>query len=128
MSATADHELPAARRRSSRRALLALAALAAVVAVVVVVVATGAFGGGGRPAARAVDNPFPTGVAAVRRQSLSSQTQVSATLGYAGTSTIVVPAGTAPSDVLQARHTVANDVGTLQSARATLAADTQALA
>jgi peptidoglycan hydrolase-like protein with peptidoglycan-binding domain len=129
MSAAADHELPAARRRPSRRALLALAALAAVAAVVVVVVvATGAFGGGGKPAAGAVDNPFPTGVAAVRRQPLSSQTQVSATLGYAGTSTIVAPAGTAPSDVLQARHAVANDEGTLQSARATLAADTQVLA
>jgi peptidoglycan hydrolase-like protein with peptidoglycan-binding domain len=128
MSATADHEVPAARRRPSRRTLLALAALAAVVAVVVVVVATGVFGGGGKPAAGAVDNPFPTGVAAVRRQSLSSQTLVSATLGYAGTSTIVAPAGTAPSDVLQARHAVANDVGTLQSARAALSTDTQALA
>ena len=78
--------------------------------------------------AGAADNAFPTGVASVRRQSLSSQTLVSATLGYAGTSTIVAPAGTAPSDVLQAHHAVANDEGTLQSARATLAADTQALA
>ncbi|HMG99632.1 MAG TPA: peptidoglycan-binding protein [Gaiellales bacterium] len=118
----------AARRRPSRRTLLVLAVLAGLVAVVVVVVATGVFGGGGKPAAGAVDNAFPTGVASVRRQSLSSQMLVSATLGYAGTSTIVAPAGTAPSDVSQARHAVANDEGTLQSARATLAADTQALA
>jgi peptidoglycan hydrolase-like protein with peptidoglycan-binding domain len=102
--------------------------LAGPVAVVVVVVATGVFGGGGKPAAGAVDNAFPTGVASVRRQSLSSQTLVSATLGYAGTSTIVAPAGTAPSDVLQARHADANDEGTLQAARATLSADAQALA
>jgi peptidoglycan hydrolase-like protein with peptidoglycan-binding domain len=128
MSAATDQEFPAARRRPSRRALLVLAALAGVVAVVAVVAATGVFGGGRNPAAGAADNPFPTGVAAVRRQSLSSQTLVSATLGYAGSSTIVAPAGTAPSDVLQARHAVANDEGTLQAARATLSADTQALA
>jgi peptidoglycan hydrolase-like protein with peptidoglycan-binding domain len=74
-----------------------------------------------------VDNAFPTGVASVRRQLLSSQTLVSATLGYAGASTIVVPAGTAPSDVLQMRHAVANDEGTLQAGRTTLSADTRAL-
>jgi peptidoglycan hydrolase-like protein with peptidoglycan-binding domain len=118
----------AARRRPSRRTLLALAALAGLVAVVVVVVATGVFGGGGKPAAGAVDNAFPTGVASVRRQALSSQTQVSATLGYAGTSTIVAPAGTAPSDVAQAQHAVTNDEGTLATAEAALTADEQALA
>jgi peptidoglycan hydrolase-like protein with peptidoglycan-binding domain len=123
-----DEPARVASRRPSRRTLLALAALAGLVAVVVVFVATGVFGGGGKPVAGAADNAFPTGVASVRRQSLSSQTLVSATLGYAGTSTVVAPAGTAPSDVLQARHAVASDVGTLQSARATLSADTQALA
>ncbi|MDP9260189.1 MAG: peptidoglycan-binding protein [Actinomycetota bacterium] len=128
MSTATDQEFRAARRRPSRRSLLVLAALAGLVAVVVVVAATGAFGGSGKPAAGAVDNAFPTGVAAVRRQPLSSQTLVSATLGYAGSSTIVTPAGTAPSDVLQARHAVANDEGTLQAARTLLSADAQALA
>ena len=123
-----DEPSRAARRRPSRCTLLVLAAPAGLVAVVVVVVATGVFGAGGQARGGAADSAFPTGVASVRRQSLSSQTLVSATLGYAGTSTIVAPAGTAPSDVLQARHAVANDVGTLQSARATLSADTQALA
>jgi Putative peptidoglycan binding domain len=98
------------------------------VAAVAVVVATGVFSGGGKSGGGAVDNAFPTGVASVMRQSLSSQTQVSATLGYAGTSTIVAPAGTAPSDVLQARHAVTNDEGMLQAARTTLSADAQALA
>jgi len=116
----------AARRRPSWRALLALAALLVLI-VIAAVVASGAFGGG-KPAAGAVDNAFPTGVASVRRQSLSSQTLVSATLGYAGSSTIVAPSGTAPSDVLQARRAVANDEGTLQAATTTLSGDVQALA
>ena len=114
--------------RRTTLTVIVLAALAGLVAVVVVVVATGVFGGGGKPVAGAADNAFPTGVASVRRQELSSQTLVSATLGYAGTSTIVAPAGTAPSDVLQARRAVANDEGVLATAEATLSSDTQALA
>jgi peptidoglycan hydrolase-like protein with peptidoglycan-binding domain len=105
-----------------------VAALAGAVVAVVVVVATGVLGGGGKPAGGAADNAFATGVASVRRQALSSQTQVSATLGYADMSMIVAPAGTAPSDVLQARHAVTNDEGVLASAEAALSSDTQALA
>lgn len=112
--------------RPSRRALLVVAALAGLVAIAVVD-AAGVFGGG-KPGAGTVDNAFATGVELVRRQSLSSQTLVSATLGYAGTSTIVVPAGTAPSDVLQARHALATDESALETARAALSADTAALA
>jgi hypothetical protein len=105
-----------------------LAVLAGLVVVVVVVVETGVIGGGEKPALGAANNGFPTGVVSVRRRSLSSQTLVGATLGYAGSSMIVEPAGTASSDVLQARHAVTNDEGTLQAARVTLSADTQALA
>jgi peptidoglycan hydrolase-like protein with peptidoglycan-binding domain len=105
-----------------------VAAIAGVVAAFVVALATGVLGGGGKPAGGAVDNAFATGVASVRRQALSSQTQVSATLGYAGTSTIIAPAGTAPSDVLQAQHAVTNDEGVLATAEATLSSDTQAFA
>ena len=90
--------------------------VAALIAIVVVV-ATGAFGGGGSSPGSA-DNAFATGVARSRSGSLSSQTQVSATLGYAGASTIVVPAGTAPSSLQQAQQAVATDAGTLQSAQA----------
>jgi hypothetical protein len=114
------------RLRLSRRGLLALCGLAIVVAAIVLVVAD-PFGGGGNASGGVVDNAFPTGVASVTRQSLSSQTQVSATLGYAGTSSIVAPAGTAPSDVLRARQTVTTDEGMLQASRATLAADNETL-
>src|SRR5262249_59182241 len=40
-----------------------------------------------------VDNTSETRLATVRRQTLSSQTQVSATLGYAGSGTVVAPVG-----------------------------------
>ncbi len=114
------------RLRLSRRGLLALCVLAIAVAAVVLVVAD-PFGGGGNAGGGVVDNAFPTGVASVTQQSLSSQTQVSATLGYAGTSSIVAPAGTAPSDVLRARQTVTSDEGMLQANRSTLAADGESL-
>ncbi len=42
--------------------------------------------------------------------------------------TIVVPAGTAPSNLQEAQQTVATDEGMLQSAQATLASDTATLA
>jgi len=59
----------------------------------------------------ASDNAAGTALATVARQSLSSQTQVSATLGYANASNIVMPTGTAGSassrlkqSVAQAKH------------------------
>ncbi len=111
----------------SRRWLLPAGVAAAVMAVVGVVLVTDPFGGGGSPNASA-DNSFATGVARVERRSLASQTQVSATLGYAASSTIVVPAGTAPASVDQAQQTITTDEGTLKSAQATLAADMLTLA
>ena len=48
---------------------------------------------GSNPASSSIDNGSTMQLATVRRQSLSSQTQVSATLGYAGSGTIVAPAG-----------------------------------
>jgi len=62
------------------------------------------------------------------RRSLSSQTQVSATLGYADPSTIVAPAGTAPSAVQQAQQSLVSAQSTLVAAQSTLAADGGALA
>jgi peptidoglycan hydrolase-like protein with peptidoglycan-binding domain len=106
--------------------LIAALVVAALIAIVVVV-ATGALGGGGSSPGSA-DNAVATGVARISERSLSSQTQVSATLGYADPTMIVVPAGTAPSDLQQAQQTVATDQGMLQSAQATLAADTETLA
>jgi Putative peptidoglycan binding domain len=111
----------------ARRRVLALVGLALVVAVVVVI-ATDPFGGSGQATAGVADNATATSLATVKRQSLSQQTQVSGTLGYAGSSSIRVPSGTAPSAVQQAGQQVTSAETMLAAARATLASDTQALA
>ncbi len=66
----------------------------------------------------------------MKRQDLSQQTQVSATLGYADVSTVSVPSGTAPADVQQSQQSVASaqqalgaDQRALEQAQASLAAD-----
>ena len=115
--------LPTARTRR----MLAAAGLALVVAVVVLI-ATDPFAGGGKAGTGVLDNASATTLARVRRQSLSQQTQVSGTLGYAGSSSIRVPSGTAPSAIQQASQQVASAEAMLATASSTLAADTQALA
>ena len=116
----------AARRRARPRVLAGLA-LAAVAAAVVVLV-TDPFASPSRAASGVADNSTPTSLATVTRQALSSQTQVSGTLGYAHASSIRLPAGTPPSAVQQARQSLANSQGMLASARATLSADAATLA
>jgi multidrug efflux pump subunit AcrA (membrane-fusion protein) len=110
-----------------RRRVLAGVGLALVVAVVVVI-ATDPFGGSGNSTGGVADNASAVSLTAVKRQSLSQQTQVSGTLGYAGSSSIRVPSGTAPSAVQQASQQVTSAEAMLASARATLASDAQALA
>jgi hypothetical protein len=74
------------------------------------------------PAASGVsDNGAATAIATVKRMDLSQQTQVSATLGYAGSSSVSVPSGTAPSSVEQSQQAAA-------SAQQTLDGDQRALA
>jgi len=107
--------------------VLAIVGLVLVVAVVVVI-ATDPFGGSGKSTGGLVDNASATSLASVKRQSLSQQTQVSGTLGYAGSSSIRVPSGTAPTAVQQSSQQVTSAETMLASARATLASDTQALA
>jgi Putative peptidoglycan binding domain len=116
--------LPAPR---ARRRMLAATGLALVV-VVVVLIATDPFAGGGKSGAGGLDNSSAISLAAVKRQSLSQQTQVSGTLGYAGSASIRVPSGTAPSTVNQASQQVASAESMLATASSTLATDTQALA
>jgi hypothetical protein len=75
---------PGARSgRRGGRGRRAAAGLVPVLAAAGVVTAwvSGAFGGSGHPAA---GNPYRTATAVVTRRSLTAQTQVSATLGYAG--------------------------------------------
>ena len=111
----------------ARRRTLAIVGLVLVVAVVVVIV-TDPFGGSGKSTGGVVDNASATSLATVKRQSLSQQTQVSGTLGYAGSSSIRVPSGTAPTAVQQSTQQVTSAETMLAGARATLASDTQALA
>jgi len=111
----------------ARRRVLAGVGLALVAAVVVLIV-TDPFGGSTKSGGGVGDNASATSLYTVARQSLSSQTQVSGTLGYAGSSSIRVPSGTAPSAVSQAEQSVTNAQGMLQTAIASLAADSEALA
>jgi hypothetical protein len=109
------------------RRVLAAAGLALIAAVVVLIV-TDPFAGSGSSGGGVVDNATATSLATITSQSLSSQTQVSGTLGYAGSSSILVPSGTAPSAVTQAQQSLIGAEGTLSAARASLAGDGDALA
>jgi hypothetical protein len=117
---------PRIRARRPGRRLLAVLGLLAFVAVGAVV-ATDPFSSPGQAADGTGGNATGTSLATVTRQSLAAQTLVSATLGYADASNIVMPAGTAGSGVLQAQQSVAQAEATLETAQATLEADSRAL-
>jgi peptidoglycan hydrolase-like protein with peptidoglycan-binding domain len=109
-----------------RRLALAGIGLALAVVALVVVVVVDPFVGSSKASAVS-DNATPTSLATVTRRELSSQTQVSATLGFAGSSSIRVPSGTPPSAVQQAEQSVSNSEVTLLGAKASLAADGETL-
>ncbi len=112
----------------SRRALVGLAAIVIVGAAVAIAYASGAFGGGTATAGGAqADNAFSTSLATVTRRSLTSQTQVSATLGYAAPASVVVPAGTTPQELAQATQAATAAQSQLQAAHAALTTDTAVL-
>jgi peptidoglycan hydrolase-like protein with peptidoglycan-binding domain len=92
-----------------------------------VVIVTNPFAAPSGSAAGGPDNGSGTARATVTRQSLSSQTQVSATLGYAAASNVVMPTGTASAAVIQAQQSAASASAALQGAQATLAEDTRTL-
>jgi peptidoglycan hydrolase-like protein with peptidoglycan-binding domain len=110
------------------RGRVLVGAAAVVVAVAALVALLTPFGGSPASGSNGIDNGFPTTTTTVRRQSLSSQTQVSATLVYADPSTIVLPGGTAPSNVLQAHQAVETAQAQLATARSTLVSDEATLA
>ena len=103
-----DLEVPEDTWRSRRRRhLIGLI-------IVVLVIAAGAWVAIANPfvskpaaAGGVSDNAYPTSLQAVEREDLSSQTEVSGTLTYAGATDIVLPAGTAPSELSQAQDAVA---------------------
>jgi hypothetical protein len=106
--------------RLKRRRLVTGVALLLVAGGVALAVAD-PFASGSPTANGVADNAAATALTTVKRQDLSQQTQVSATLGYADASTVSVPSGTAPADLQQSQQSVA-------SAQQTLAADERALA
>ena len=103
-----------------RRRLLAGAVVLLVVAGIAVA-STDPFTGSSPAANGPSDNGAATSTATIARQDLSQQTQVSATLGYADSSTVSVPGGTAPATLEQAQQSAA-------AAEQTLADDRRALA
>jgi hypothetical protein len=99
MSTTAEHQQATApalqpldhdrgRRRSRRRRVVTVGALVLVGAAIAVIVVNPFSGNGGSPGGLA-DNADPTSVTTVSQGDISSQTQVSGTLGYSGTYTVV---------------------------------------
>jgi peptidoglycan hydrolase-like protein with peptidoglycan-binding domain len=109
-----------------RRIALAGLGLVLVAAAVLVLIVGDPFDGAGRPSRSG--RAGTASLATVTRRSLSSQTQVTATLGYAGAATIRLPAGTPPSAVRQAEQAVTNSERMLQGARASLSGDGTTLA
>ena len=84
--------------RRRRKAPWVIAAVVVLVAAGVAVVIADPFSSKGTTRPGVVDNSDPTSLATVARQDLTSQTQLAATLGYAGSYTVVnQAAGTAAS-------------------------------
>ena len=79
-------------RRRRRKSPWVIAAVVLVAAGVAVAIAD-PFSSKGTTPSGVVDNPVPTSLATVTRQDLTSQTQLAATLGYAGSYTVVNQAG-----------------------------------
>ncbi len=108
------------------------AGVAVLAAAGVAVAITKPFSSAGAGGSGVADNAYPTGIYTVGRQDLSSQTQVPATLGYAGSYTIAAPSGASAQDVAQAQLTVTEDQQALsadqQYESGQSAADSQAVA
>jgi peptidoglycan hydrolase-like protein with peptidoglycan-binding domain len=103
-----------------------MGAAALLVAAAVAVVVAEPFAGGG--SSGVPDSGTATALATVERRSLSSQTLVDGTLGYAGSSSIVEPTGIPESDLRTAQQARASAQAALEAAEATLAGDQRALA
>ena len=107
MVAAAARRVPAlVAGRLSRRARRLVAGVAVLLVAAGVAVAD-PFAGASPAANGSADNAAATSLTTVKRQDLSQQTQVSATLGYADASTVSVPSGTAPASLEQSQQSVA---------------------
>jgi hypothetical protein len=72
-----------------RRRAVSIASLILVLVAVAVIVVAKPFSGSSGPVGGVADNADPTSIATVSLQDITSQTEVSATLGYSGTDTVV---------------------------------------
>jgi hypothetical protein len=121
---------PAGRWR--RRVPWVICLIVMLVAAGVAVVITKPFTSAAAGSPGVADNADPTGIYTVARQDVSSQTQVPATLGYAGSYTVATPSGASAQDVAQAQQTVTEDQEQLsadeQAESDTSTADNQAIA
>ena len=106
------------RTRLVVAALVLAAAIAGVVAIT---------SGSSSPSSSA-GTGVATSTTRVERQDLSSQTQQSATLGYADPATISIPPGIAPTAVQQAQQQSDSASQSVEAAQATLSDDQAALA
>ncbi len=122
-SPVSDGGRPPGRVRwlTRRRAAMVGGAAALLVVGGAVVAIAQPFGGPGKVGSGVTDNQYPISYQHVTRGTITSQTEVSGTLGYAGSTSIVVPSGTATSTLQQAEQQFA-------SARQTLFADKASLA
>jgi peptidoglycan hydrolase-like protein with peptidoglycan-binding domain len=111
----------------SRRGRWAAAAAIVVIAIAVLLIVLDPFSNTSKAGAGVADNSTPTSTTTVKRESLSSQTQVDGTLGYAGASKILVPSGTAPTAVQQSEQQLASAEAQVSSAQRALASDSAAL-
>lgn len=118
-----------ARRRTTR---WVIALVVVVIGAGIALATTDPFGAARASRAGVADHSDPTGTYSVVRQDLSSQTEVPATLGYAGSFTIAIPSGASAQDVTQAQQTVTADQQSLsadqQIASAKASADAQTVA
>jgi hypothetical protein len=104
------------------RKMTILTTVAGVVVVGVVVAVIDPFGGSGASGS-SFDNGYPTGITTIARETITSQTDVSATLGYSGSYNVNIPNGTTSGSVAQAQaaaqsaeQRVADDEASLEQA------------
>lgn len=82
-------DMPVARPVGRHRRRGALIVVGLAVAAMAVLAATGTFTATGKPSSAGADNSSPTTLTTLHRQDLSAQTDVQATLGYAGNASVV---------------------------------------
>ena len=108
------------------RGVVALAMLLVICGVVLGIADT--FGATSPSGSSVIDNESPRSTQTVTRETLSYQTQVTATLGYAGSYTISIPTGTAPSMVAGAQSTAESAETEVSSAEDIVSTDETTLA